>query len=73
MSVVPASAPRPPNRKRRPENPEQLAELICPHVDRELDAAVAYDAADLDEQHLRAVLAGESTRTVNVLGVPDAL
>jgi hypothetical protein len=63
MNTPSAASPRAVSRKPATTPPApRFPPLCCPHVDPELDDAVAFDVADFDELRLMSGIAGESTR-----------
>jgi hypothetical protein len=50
---------------------KRLPPLCCPHVDAELEEAVAFDVADFDELRLMSAAAGESTRPFSLTFAAD--
>jgi len=61
MKTPPAARTRTVSRKHATKPPdEQRPPMFCPHVDAELDSAVAFDVVDFDDLRLMSALAGES-------------
>ena len=67
MNAPPAASPRAVSRKSATKPPvEQLPPMFCPHVDPDLDPAVAFDVGDFAELRLLSALAGDSSPSLPI-------